>query len=550
MPNWNHIVREHLAVLRLPPEREIEIVEELALHLEAAYEDALAAGLSETEAEARTVQSYDWRLLECELSRAEQPLAARALQPSLELIERKGGMRMESFIQDLRFSVRTFVKQPGFTLIAVMILALGIGANTAIFSLVNTFLFRHLPVREPDRLVPVFPAIQRTGEPQSFSYPNYVDVRDRNDVLSGLLAYQMVAVSLSRNGANEIIWGYLATGNYFELLGVKAALGRAFTPEDDRQPGAHPVVVLSYACWQKRFGADQNIVGQTALLNNQRYTIIGVAPPRFMGTEIVYEPEIWAPMMMARQIDPGSRLLGDRGTAQILCVGRLKAGVSLAQAESALSNVLAQLGREYPKENEGLRIMLTPPGLIFPTLRTPVIGFAGVLMLTVALVLLIACANLAGMLLARDAGRRKEIAIRLSLGAGRARLVRQLLTENLLLALAGGGAGMLLAVWLIGLVRAFKPPVAFPLLLDLHPDWRVLSFTLILSILTGALFGLLPALQATKPELVPALNDESALGGYRRSRLRSGLVVAQVALSLVLLVAAGLVVRSLQHAQV
>src|SRR6266542_4008863 len=550
MPNWNHIVREHLAVLRLPPEREIEIVEELALHLEAAYEDTLAAGLSEAEAVARAVQGYDWRLLECELSRAEQPLAARALQAPLELIERKGGIRMESLLQDLRFGVRMLAKKPGFTLIAVMILALGIGANTAIFSLVNTILFRRLPVREPDRLVAVFPAIQRTGEPQSFSYPNYVDVRDRNDVLSGLLAYQMVAVSLSRNGNNEIIWGYMATGNYFELLGVKAALGRTFTPEDDRQAGAHPVVVLSHACWQKRFGADRNIVGQTVLLNNQRYTIIGVAPPRFIGTEIIYAPEIWAPMMMAGQIDPGSRLLEDRGTAQILCVGRLKAGVSPAQAESALSNVMAQLGREYPKENEGLRIMLTPPGLIFPTLRTPVIGFAGALMLTVALVLLVACTNLAGLLLARAAGRRKEIAIRLSLGASRERLLRQLLTESLLLALAGGVVGTLLAVWLIGLVMAFKPPVAFPLLMDLQPDWRVLSFTVILSMLTGLLFGLLPALQATKPELVPALKDEGALGGYRRSRLRNSLVVAQVALSLVLLVAAGLVVRSLQRVRV
>src|SRR6266542_3378092 len=330
----------------------------------------------------------------------------------------------------------------------------------------STDLFRHLPVREPDRLVAVFPAIQRAGEPQSFSYPNYVDVRDRNDVLSGLLAYQMVAVSLSRNGNNEIIWGYMATGNYFELLGVKAALGRTFTPEDDRQAGAHPVVVLSHACWQKRFGADRNIVGQTVLLNNQRYTIIGVAPPRFIGTEIIYAPEIWAPMMM------------------------------------------------------------------------------------VALVLLVACTNLAGLLLARAAGRRKEIAIRLSLGASRERLLRQLLTESLLLALAGGVVGTLLAVWLIGLVMAFKPPVAFPLLMDLQPDWRVLSFTVILSMLTGLLFGLLPALQATKPELVPALKDEGALGGYRRSRLRNSLVVAQVALSLVLLVAAGLVVRSLQRVRV
>ncbi|MGH9839006.1 MAG: ABC transporter permease [Blastocatellia bacterium] len=457
---------------------------------------------------------------------------------------------MQTLWQDLRYGARILWKQPGFTLIAVVTLALGIGANTAIFSLVNTILFCPLPVQEPQRLVAVFPTIQRTNEPQAFSYPNYVDVRDRNDVFSGATAYQISAMSLSRNGNNEIIWGYLATGNYFELLGVKAALGRTFTPEDDRTPGAHPVAVLSYASWQKRFGADRNIVGQTVLLNNHSYTIIGVAPPRFNGTEIVYAPEIWAPMMMVEQIVPGAHQLEQRNDSSMYCVGRLKAGVSVAQAESSLSNLMAQLGREFPDSNEGKRMMLTPPGLIFPTFRTPMIGFAGVLMLTVALVLLIACANLAGLLLARATGRRKEIAIRLSLGASRARLVRQLLTESLLLALAGGLAGLLLAVWLIDLVIAFKPPVFIPLLLDLQLDWRVLSFTVGLSLLTSALFGLIPALQATKPELAPALKDESALGGYRRSRLRNGLVVAQVALSLVLLVAAGLVVRSLGHVQV
>jgi predicted permease len=355
---------------------------------------------------------------------------------------------------------------------------------------------------------------------------------------------------LSRNGNNEIIYGYLASGNYFEMLGIKAVMGRTFTPEDDRTPGAHPVAVLSYASWQKRFGADRNIVGQAVLLNNQSYTIIGVAPPRFNGTEVIYAPELWAPMMMLGQIEPGSKQLEQRNVASSYCVGRLKPGVSAAQAESALTNLMGQLGREYPDSNEGKGMMLTPPGLIFPTVRTPFIGFAGVLMLTVALVLLIACTNLAGLLMARAAGRCKEIAIRLSLGASRAQLVRQLLTESVLLALAGGGVGVLLAVWLIDLVMAFKPPISIPLLLDLRLDWRVLSFTVALSLLTGTLFGLLPALQATKPELAPALKGESSLGGYRRSRLRNTLVVAQVALSLVLLVAAGLVVRSLQHAQV
>src|SRR6266508_4016471 len=248
MPDWNHIVREHLAVLRLPPEREIEIVEELALHLEAAYEEALAGGLSEAEAEARAVQGYDWRLLECELSRAEQPLTKRALQPSLELIERKGGMPMESFIQDLRFGARMLLKNPGFTLIAVLTLALGIGANTGVFSLVNTVLLRPLPVAQPERLVEITP--QNRGASFGFSYPFYRDFRDKNDVMEGLLAYRFTPMSLSQSGNNERLWGYLVSGNYFDLLGVSAIRGRS---KSGRQ-GHHHQQSQLYRHWRRAAG--------------------------------------------------------------------------------------------------------------------------------------------------------------------------------------------------------------------------------------------------------------------------------------------------------
>ena len=526
-------LRLQLQALFFKSRLEEELDEEVRFHLERDIEENIARGMSPEEARLAALRSFGG--------------VDRVKEESRDV---RGIRLLEELWQDLRYGARMLRKNPGFTLIAVLTLALGIGANSAIFSLVNTILLRPLPVREPQRLVSVFPTILRTGEARALSYPNYVDVRDRNDVFSDLAAFHIAGMSLSRNGNNEIIYGYLASGNYFEMLGIKAVMGRTFTPEDDRTPGAHPVAVLSYASWQKRFGADRNIVGQTVLLNNQSYTIIGVAPPRFNGTEVIYAPELWAPMMMLGQIEPGSKQLEQRNVASSYCVGRLKPGVSAAQAESALTNLMAQLGREYPDSNEGKGMMLTPPGLISPTVRTPFIGFAGVLMLTVALVLLIACTNLAGLLMARAAGRCKEIAIRLSLGASRAQLVRQLLTESVLLALAGGGVGVLLAVWLIDMVMAFKPPISIPLLLDLQLDWRVLSFTVVLSLLTGTLFGLLPALQATKPELTPALKDESSLGGYRRSRLRNTLVVAQVALSLVLLVAAGLVVRSLQHAQV
>src|SRR5262245_28346628 len=424
-----------------------ELDDEVETHLRLLTERYIRQGMTEAEAEWAARRQFGNVTLLQEVNR-----------------EMRGFRVIDTLVQDLRYGARMLRKNPGFTMIAVITLSLGIGANTAIFSLVNTILFRPLPVREPQRLVSVFPTIQRTGEAQAFSYPNYVDVRDRNDVFSDLAAFHFAGMSLSRNGANEIIYGYLVSGNYFEMLGVKAALGRAFTPEDDRTPGAHPVAVLSYASWQKRFGADRNIVGQTMLLNNRSYTIIGVAPPRFTGTEVIFAPELWAPMMMLGQIEPGSRLLEQRNISSSYCVGRLKPGVSVAQAESALTNLMAQLGREYPDSNEGKGMMLTPPGLIFPTVRTPFIGFPGVLMFTVALALLIACANLAGLFVARAAGRRKEIAIRLSLGASRARLVRQLLTESLLLALAGGGVGVLLAARLIDVVVDFGGPYWAPMI--------------------------------------------------------------------------------------
>jgi predicted permease len=547
MPNWNHIVREHLAALRLPPEREIEIVEELAQCFEAVYEDALAAGLSEAEAEARAAQGYDWRLLECELSRAEQPLAARAMYPSLELIERKGGMRMESLIQDLRFGARMLVKNPGFTLIAVLTLALGIGANTGVFSLVNTVLLRPLPVAQPGRVFEITP-LREGADIGSISYPFYQDFRDKNEALDGLAAYRFVPMSLSRSGNNERLWGYLVSGNYFDVLGVRAARGRMFTQEEDRAPGAHPVVVVSYGCWQRRFGGDPNLVGKNITINNHSFTVVGVAPPEFNGTVLIFTPEIYAPINMAKQIEPGSNWLDNRNNGVLQLVGRLKSNMSVTQAKVSLEALAAQFGREHPGW-EDMRFNLSPPGLIVPMLRNATLGFTGVLQAVVGLVLLIACVNLANLLLARAGRRRKEIAVRLSLGASRFRLIRQLLTESVMLAAAGGALGALLAWRLVELVKAFKPPVDFALTIDLKLDWRVLVFTTLVSFGAGALFGLIPAWQATKPDLVPALKDETGVGGYRRSRLGGALVVAQVALSLVLLAGAGLIVRSLQQAQ-
>jgi putative ABC transport system permease protein len=457
---------------------------------------------------------------------------------------------MQRLIQDVRYGARMLLKRPGLTVIAVVTLALGIGANTAIFSLVNTALLRPMPVDRPEQLVSLNNASTTTGEVfPTFSYPNYRDYRDRNEVLDGLLCYRFSPISLSNNGVNERMWAYLVSGNYFDVLGVKPALGRFFTQDDDRAKGAHPVTVLTYNCWQKRFGGSQDVIGRDVIVNGRSFSIIGVAQRGFQGSEISYVPEMWFTMMMLSEIEPGDNYLEDRDSNNLFVQGRLKNGVTSSQAEASLRNLAAQLASEYPNANENKTVELSPPGLFGAFMRGPIVGFAGVLMAIVGLVLLLACTNLANLLLARATERRKEIAIRLAIGASRWRLIRQLLTESVLLAATGGVLGFLLAFWVVGVLTGLKPPIDIPLSTELQIDYRVLLFTAAVSLLTGVLFGLLPALQATKPDLVPALKDETSIGGYRRAWLRNGLVVFQVSLSLLLLICAGLVLRSLQQAQ-
>ncbi len=455
---------------------------------------------------------------------------------------------MQTLLQDLRYGMRMLWKQPGFVVIAVASLALGIGANTAIFSLLNTAMLRPLPIEKPEQLVSLNNVQEHRRFP-TFSYPNYKDIRDRNPALSGLIAYRFAPLSLSHDGVNERLWGYVVTGNYFDVLGVKAALGRMISTEDDRSPGAHPVAVVSYQGWQRRFGGDRNVVGKNVIVNGRNYTVVGVAQQGFSGTEVIAAPEMWFPMAMQAEIEVGNDWLDERGTENLFVQGRLKPGIGVAEAQTALNAIALQLEREFPNINEGKRIALMVPGMMGGMMRGAVLGFTGLLMGVVGLVLLLACTNLANLLLQRATERRKEIAVRLAMGANRLRLVRQLLTESVLLACGGGVLGLLLAFWLVDLAVRFKPPVDVPLAIDLHIDHRVLLFTCVISLVTGVLFGLLPALQATKTDLVSALKDESSLSGYRRSWWKSGLIVLQVALSLVLLVAGGLMLRSLQRAQ-
>jgi predicted permease len=455
---------------------------------------------------------------------------------------------METLLQDIRYGFRQLTKRPAFAALAFISMALGIGANTSIFSLVDTALLRPLATREPSRLVELYGTLHNGLDWSLQSYPNYKEYRDRNTVLSGLFVYRVVVSSLTANNSSQRVWGYLVSGNYFDVLGVKPLLGRAFLPEEDQTPDSRPVVVVSYNCWQHRFGGDPQIVGKTVEFNSRPFTIIGVAPKGFIGTEVAYDPEMFIPVMMAKTIEPGSTWIDRRDSNNLFTVGRLKPGVSFAQARVQLETLTAQLAKDYP-ENVGRGIRLGKPGLFIPDIASSVFAFTGLLAAVGALVILLACVNLANLLIARATERRREIALRLAVGASRKRLVRQLLTESLLISVSGGAAGVLLAAAINRAVRNIRLPSDVTLLFDLRTDWRVLSFALLLSIATGILFSLIPALQSSKPQLVPALKDESSMGGFRRSRLRNFLVIAQVSLSLVLLISAGLVVRSLQAAQ-
>jgi predicted permease len=444
-------------------------------------------------------------------------------------------------LQDIRLSLRRLGKTPGFTVVTVATLALAIGANTTTFSALNQFLLRPLPVDRSGELV-----FLNTGSGISQSYPNYIDFRDRNRTLSGLLAYRIQPVGISHAGKNSHIWGYEVSGNYFDVLGVHPLLGRTFAPEDDRIASPHPVIVISYAAWQTRFAGDPNILGQSVKLNGMDYNILGVAPRGFHGTEKLLTAEFWVPMAMEPQIEPGNNWLTNRATWNVWVLGRLKPGVTAQQAESDL-NAVARSLESASQFNIGLRIKLSPPGLVGTALRGTVTGFATVLMVLAGMVLLIACVNIAGILLARASDRRKEISIRLAIGAPRWKLVRQLLTESLVLSVAGAGLGVLIALWLMDLLRAFKLPMDIPAAKSLAFDWRVLLFTLGICLTTTMLFGLAPAIHAARVDLVPGLKNQLA-ERFRRLQFRDLLVGAQVALSLVLLVGTVLVVRSLQRA--
>ncbi len=454
---------------------------------------------------------------------------------------------MDRLLQDLIVSFRRLRSSPGFTVAAILTLALGIGANTTIFSLVNAVVFRPFGVEHQNELV-FFNMHLAKAEFPSTSYPDYKDYRDRNTVLSSLALYRIVPMNLSRgSGENSRLWGYEVSGNYFDTLGVKPARGRVLHPEDDVKRGGHPVAVITYNCWQRRFAGDPDIAGKKIKVNGLDFTILGVTPKNFVGTELIFTPEIFVPVAMAAQLE-GYDWLDGRGNGNAFVLGRLKPGVSMKSAEASINIITKQLGREYPDNDAGVSIVLSPPGMAGTYLRGAITGFSAVLMVVAGMVLLIACVNLASLLLARAADRRKDTAIRLALGASRYNLIRQLLTESLVLAIAGGTAGLLLAYWLTDLVNAWSPPIDVPVIPHVVMDIRVLLFAAAISLVTGLLFGLVPAMQSTRATLAGAMRNDAPSDKLRRVNLRDLLVTSQVALSVVLLIGSVLVVRSLQHA--
>ncbi len=448
---------------------------------------------------------------------------------------------------DLVYTFRRLCSSPGFTAVAILTLALGIGANTTIFSLVNAAVFRPFGVERQNELVSLNIRTSKAEFPV-LSYPDYKDYRDQNTVFSGLAMYHPVPVNLSRAGSGNVrIWGYEVSGNYFDMLGVQPARGRLFHPEDDVKRGGHPVAVISYACWRGTFGGDPEIAGRKVKIGGMDYTIVGVTPASFIGTEMIFSPQIFVPLAMAEQIEQ-SKWLDERGNENALVVGRLKPGISPKSAEAAINVIAHELGTKYPKEEAGVSIALSPPGMGGSFLRGAITGFSAVLMVVAGMVLLIACVNLASLLLARATDRRKETAVRLALGASRGQLLRQLMTESLTLSIAGGAAGVLLAWWVVDLVNVWRPPVDVPVIPHVAIDTRVLMFTGAVALVTAILFGLAPAIESTRASLIAAIKNEALSEKVRRIGLRDVLVGTQVALSVALLIGSLLVVRSLQHA--
>jgi putative ABC transport system permease protein len=461
---------------------------------------------------------------------------------------------IENFLQDVGYGLRQLRRNPGFTALAVLTIAVGIGTNTTFFSIIDGLLLRPpANIVAPVRLVALYQTVAKGGVGgymPVWSYPDYLYYRNRNAVFSELAAYSPTPVSIGVEGSNEQTVGDIVSGNYFMALGTKAFLGRMFAPEQDDTAASPLVAIASYEFWRSRLGSDPSVVGQPVTINGHLFTLIGVAPRGTTDVGLQMAPAVWVPMAAQSAMNwPESGALESRGTGWLTVLGRLKQGVTAQQALSQLSSFALQLDRDYPAVEQGRGVSVEPGTTLPPFFRGSVTGFVVLLQVLGALLLVIPCSNVGGLMLARSWPRRNEITIRLAIGASRGRIIRQLLTESTLMGLLSGAAGLLLAFWGAEFLTHLKPPVGLPIALNLQPDLRVLGFTLVVVVVTVLLLGTAPAIRLSRTSLAPQLGHRSDSGGGRRSKGQRLLLVVQVSVSFLLLAGAGLCLRSLRNAE-
>jgi predicted permease len=556
MPDWKSIVRDRITPLHLEGGAESNVIEELAQHLEDFYRDLCSGGASADEAYRKTISELD-NMHPLKANTERTPRLAK--YDAVPAGDSRPGNFMEDLWRDLRYAFRAMRKGPLFVLFVVLTLALGIGANTTVFTVINTLILNPLPVPNSSTLTALSAAktesASKSTAPLPLSYADLKDYQIKNGAFRSLAGYTSPhPVTLQAGSASQGIFSELVTGNYFATLGLSPVRGRFFSPEEDSAPGAHPVAVISYGAWQSRFGAAADIVGKTLRLNNVVITVIGVAPPQFIGVNAMFGPDLWIPAAMAEQLLPNEmqNALSDRGKAAFLGVGRLKPAVTQPQAQANIAAIALGLAREYPATNEGRAATVRSiRDVLFSSnssTSTPILFASAGLLIVVGIVLLIACSNVANLLLARSASRQQEMAVRLAMGASRGRLVRQLLTESVLLGFLSGVVGLFIAY--AGLHLLFK---AFPSSANFVTpklDATVFVFALLISLATGFLFGIIPAFQASRASAAETLKEETRTSGRSRKRVTWGnaLLVGQVAFSFLLLVTAALFLRSIGRA--
>jgi len=520
------VLWSRLADLVLRRRREDRLSEEIQAHLDLMTDEYIARGMALAEARIAARKSF-----------------GGVDQAKERYRDQRGLPFLDALFQDLRFAFRLMRKSPGFSFTAVGSLSLSIGALTLAFSAVNALVLKPLPVQEPGSVY--FLQSRSSG----WSYPDYRDLRDRVQSAEALMGYRIAMMNVGLAQQPVILWGYLATGNYFDGLGITPAAGRFFTAADESEPGGSPLAVIAYDTWQARFGGLANVVGSDLAINGLHYTVLGVAPNGFHGTEVFYRPEVWVPMSMQAQIELGSSWLTSRETHNVMVVTRLRGGVTKQQGEAAFASAVAQLNREIPNRNAPLTSGLTRPGLFGDGFGGPARAFVWGLFALGVVLMMAGCSNMAGLLLARGNDRAREIALRAALGAGASRIARQLVTESMMLAVGGGLGGAVIAWAGTRIASAGRLATDLPVQIDFTGDSAIFAFAFAAAVVVGLLVGIAPARFATRLDLNQSLRPAAGFAfGGRRIQMREGLVVLQVALCVVLLQAAFLSIRGLQRA--